>query len=72
MEENKVYEIDVAYNPKLLDWLKQFHVQISTDQKGITIRVPFSNPKDLHYAKNLLEDALVEKTIAKRRSTLFL
>lgn len=69
MQDGKIYEVDVGYNQKLLDWLKQFHVQISTDAKGITIRVPFSSPKDLAYAKNLLEDALVDKVFITRRTS---
>lgn len=60
MEDGKIYEVDVCYNKKLLDWLEQFHVQVSVDEKSITIKVPFSSPKDLAYAKNLLEDALVD------------
>ena len=55
MRDGKVYEVDLQYNTKVVDWLKQFHAQIKSDKKGITIRIPFSCQRDLQYAKSLLD-----------------
>lgn len=60
MTEQKLFELDLGYNPKLVEKLKMFHAQFSETDNQIIIKIPFSCKADKDRAATILIMAVQE------------